>query len=191
MSTAGPAPAVAAPPLALPAPTTALSPQVTSLKSFVGTATTASGSSWWWLKYVIVFAVIGLLLMVLLVFLAQKYGNIDLAKLVAVATGTVPVTEPTTASTATTDKAQPKEKSAVQELEDYIDQQDQDTPDEPLPDDAGSRTQASKAKSKAGYCYIGEDRGFRSCIQVGDNDKCMSGDIFPTMDVCINPALRA
>lgn len=191
MSTAGPAPAVAAPPLALPAPTTALSPQVTSLKSFVGTATTASGSSWWWLKYVIVFAVIGLLLMVLLVFLAQKYGNIDLAKLVAVATGTVPVTEPTTATTATTVTTDKKEKSAVQELEDYIDQQDKDTPDEPLPDDAGSRTQASKAKSKAGYCYIGEDRGFRSCIQVGDNDKCMSGDIFPTMDVCINPALRA
>ncbi len=129
--------------------------------------------------------------MVLLVFLAQKYGNIDLAKLVAVATGTVPVTEPTTATTATTVTTDKKEKSAVQELEDYIDQKDQDTPDEPLPDDAGSRTQASKAKSKAGYCYIGEDRGFRSCIQVGDNDKCMSGDIFPTMDVCINPALRA
>jgi hypothetical protein len=60
----------------------------------------------------------------------------------------------------------------------------------PLPDDAGSRTQASKAKSKAGYCYIGEDRGFRSCINVGEGDSCMSGDIFPTMDQCINPNLR-
>jgi len=62
--------------------------------------------------------------------------------------------------------------------------------DTPLPDDAGSRTQASKAKSKAGYCYIGEDRGFRSCINVGEGDSCMSGDIFPTMDQCINPNLR-
>ena len=60
----------------------------------------------------------------------------------------------------------------------------------PLPDDAGSRTQASKAKSKAGYCYIGEDRGFRSCIGVGEGDSCMSGDIFPTMEQCINPNLR-
>jgi hypothetical protein len=61
---------------------------------------------------------------------------------------------------------------------------------EPMPDDAGSKTQASKARGKAGYCYIGEDRGFRSCIQVGEADMCMSGDIFPTEDICINPSLR-
>ena len=60
----------------------------------------------------------------------------------------------------------------------------------PLPDDAGSKTQSSKTKSKAGYCYIGEDRGFRSCIAVGEGDMCMSGDIFPTMETCINPNLR-
>ena len=60
----------------------------------------------------------------------------------------------------------------------------------PLPDDAGSKTQSSKTKSKAGYCYIGEDRDFRSCIAVGEGDMCMSGDIFPTMETCINPNLR-
>jgi hypothetical protein len=65
-----------------------------------------------------------------------------------------------------------------------------DTSSFPEPDEAGSRTQASKATSKAGYCYIGEDRGFRSCIQVSDSDTCMSGDIFPTQEICINPTLR-
>ena len=60
----------------------------------------------------------------------------------------------------------------------------------PMPDDATSVTQ-SAGRSKSGYCYIGEDRGFRSCIKVGENDQCMSGDIFPTMDICINPNLRA
>ena len=60
----------------------------------------------------------------------------------------------------------------------------------PMPDDATSVTQ-SGGRSKSGYCYIGEDRGFRSCIKVGENDQCMSGDIFPTMDICINPNLRA
>jgi hypothetical protein len=60
----------------------------------------------------------------------------------------------------------------------------------PSPDDATSVTQ-SGGRSKSGYCYIGEDRGFRSCIRVGENDKCMSGNIFPTMDICINPNLRA
>jgi hypothetical protein len=43
---------------------------------------------------------------------------------------------------------------------------------------------------KAGWCYIGEDRGFRSCAQVGVNDECMSGDIFPTQELCVNPNLR-
>jgi hypothetical protein len=43
---------------------------------------------------------------------------------------------------------------------------------------------------KAGWCFIGEDRGYRTCSKVGENDKCMSGDIFPTQDICINPNLR-
>ena len=44
---------------------------------------------------------------------------------------------------------------------------------------------------KSGWCYIGEDRGFRTCAQVGVNDDCMSGDIFPSQELCINPNLRA
>jgi hypothetical protein len=59
----------------------------------------------------------------------------------------------------------------------------------PEPDDSGSRTQ-SKSTGKSGYCYIGEDRGFRNCIEVGENDNCMSGDIFPSQEICINPNLR-
>ena len=60
---------------------------------------------------------------------------------------------------------------------------------EPLPDDATSSTQRI-GPGKAGYCYIGEDRGFRSCISVKDGDTCMSGDIFPTNEICVNPSLR-
>jgi hypothetical protein len=44
---------------------------------------------------------------------------------------------------------------------------------------------------KSGWCYIGEDRGFRSCAQVGVNDSCMSGEIFPNQEICMNPTLRA
>lgn len=47
------------------------------------------------------------------------------------------------------------------------------------------------SSSKAGWCFIGEDRGYRSCAEVGVNDKCMSGDIFPSQELCINPNLRA
>ena len=47
------------------------------------------------------------------------------------------------------------------------------------------------AGGKGGWCYIGEDRGFRSCAQVSASDQCMSGDIFPSKDLCVNPSLRA
>jgi hypothetical protein len=57
--------------------------------------------------------------------------------------------------------------------------------------------QANEASSsvhsagKAGWCYVGNDRGFRTCAQVGVNDTCMSGDIFPSQEICMNPNLRA
>ena len=57
-------------------------------------------------------------------------------------------------------------------------------------DDSYSVIQSSKSASKSGWCYVGEDRGFRTCVEVGENDHCMSGDIFPTKDVCVNPNLR-
>lgn len=56
-------------------------------------------------------------------------------------------------------------------------------------DEASSNIQSGPPKS--GWCYIGEDRGFRTCAEVGPNDKCMSGDIFPSQDLCVNPSLRA
>ena len=60
----------------------------------------------------------------------------------------------------------------------------------PEPDDAGSITQKGKVSGKAGFCLVGEDRGIRSCMKVGEGDTCMSGNIFPSKDVCINPSLR-
>jgi len=55
---------------------------------------------------------------------------------------------------------------------------------------ANEASSSINSTGKAGWCYIGEDRGFRSCAQVGVNDQCMSGDIFPTNEICINPSLR-
>jgi len=46
------------------------------------------------------------------------------------------------------------------------------------------------AGGQNGYCYVGEEGNVRSCIDIKSSDTCMSGDIFPTMDVCINPTLR-
>jgi len=54
----------------------------------------------------------------------------------------------------------------------------------PSPDDSRSTFQ------KAGWCFIGQDQGVRTCSEVGVNDMCMSGDIFPTQEICMNPSLR-
>jgi hypothetical protein len=56
-------------------------------------------------------------------------------------------------------------------------------------DDINSNIQSKTSKS--GWCYIGEDRGFRSCSEVGPSDECMSGDIFPSNEICMNPSLRS
>lgn len=57
-------------------------------------------------------------------------------------------------------------------------------------DDSYSSIQGSRGGGKSGWCYIGEERNVRSCIEVGPNDQCMSGDIFPSQEICVNPSLR-
>lgn len=44
---------------------------------------------------------------------------------------------------------------------------------------------------KHGFCYIGNDKNNRICTEIYPSDICMSGDVFPSMDICINPKLRA
>lgn len=41
-----------------------------------------------------------------------------------------------------------------------------------------------------GFCYVGRENNTRYCAKVSSKSKCMSGDIFPTMDLCINPKIR-
>ena len=55
-------------------------------------------------------------------------------------------------------------------------------------DDSTSKIQSSGGKS--GWCYIGEDRGFRSCTEVSQSDTCMSEQIYPSKELCVNPSLR-
>jgi hypothetical protein len=58
---------------------------------------------------------------------------------------------------------------------------------EPSPDSSRSSIQTT---GKAGWCFIGEDHGLRKCSEIGINDKCMSGDVFPNQAICMNPNLR-
>lgn len=58
---------------------------------------------------------------------------------------------------------------------------------DPEPDNSMSAIQAGKS----GWCFIGEDQGIRTCAEIGVNDGCMSGDVFPNQSICMNPKLRA
>ena len=53
-----------------------------------------------------------------------------------------------------------------------------------------SMSSIQKTGGKAGWCFIGDDNGTRTCARVGENQMCMSGDIFPTSEICVNPSLR-
>lgn len=54
---------------------------------------------------------------------------------------------------------------------------------------AAADKNASKPKVEQ-YCYAGEYGGLRTCVPVSESQKCMSGDIFPTENQCVNPNLR-
>jgi len=103
--------------------------------------------------------------------------------------------EGTSTAVAQTGQAVEKDVSTSPEnpLNNALQQQQQQggDPDTFQADDSYSSIQSGKSSSKSGWCYIGEERGIRSCSQVGPNDQCMSGDIFPTSQVCVNPTLRA
>ena len=41
-------------------------------------------------------------------------------------------------------------------------------------------------RGKTSYCYVGTDKGFRSCIEMGAEEKCQSGQIFNSEIACRN-----
>ena len=55
--------------------------------------------------------------------------------------------------------------------------------------DISSESEIQQPK-QSGYCYIGTDRTFRSCVKMNSGDTCISKQVFPTKDICINPSLR-
>lgn len=59
---------------------------------------------------------------------------------------------------------------------------------DPEPDsDILSEIQNSR---KTGWCFIGTDRGYRSCVKIGEQDQCLSGKVYQTEAICHDPSLR-
>jgi len=64
-------------------------------------------------------------------------------------------------------------------------------PTQPTEDTSENPIQKPISASKSGWCLIGEYENRRGCIEVGEQDKCLSGQIFPNQKMCLNPTMTA
>jgi hypothetical protein len=56
----------------------------------------------------------------------------------------------------------------------------------PLPSQTADPIHRQISAKKGNWCFIGDDAGTRGCISINDHDKCMSGQIFPSKEACMN-----
>jgi len=61
---------------------------------------------------------------------------------------------------------------------------------EPAPSTTDHPVQKPITSGKAGWCLVGEYEGKRGCIAVGEQDRCLSGQVFPSQVTCMNPAAK-
>ena len=47
-------------------------------------------------------------------------------------------------------------------------------------------TPISAQKPRAGWCYVGDFSGARGCVEVSEQDKCISGLLFASQSECLN-----
>jgi uncharacterized integral membrane protein len=62
-------------------------------------------------------------------------------------------------------------------------------PHEPKPDNTENPIQKPPTAAKKSWCLVGEYQGRRGCIEITDQDKCISGQVFPEQKMCLNPTL--
>jgi hypothetical protein len=56
-----------------------------------------------------------------------------------------------------------------------------------IPDSTMNPIQNPISAGKTNWCLVGEYQGKRGCIEVADQSKCLSGQIFPSQQMCMNP----
>lgn len=59
----------------------------------------------------------------------------------------------------------------------------------PNADNADSNIQSAISSGKNQWCLVGNFQGRRGCVEVDKDTKCMSGQIFPSQHLCLNPNL--
>jgi hypothetical protein len=62
-------------------------------------------------------------------------------------------------------------------------------PNQAQPDSSESPIQNNIQNNKAAWCLVGDYQGRRGCVSVTDTNKCLSGQLFPDRQTCLNPNL--
>ena len=62
-------------------------------------------------------------------------------------------------------------------------------PPEPVPTPAENPVQKPISSSKSQWCLVGEYKEKRGCIEISESDKCLSGQVYPSQKMCLNPTL--
>ena len=58
---------------------------------------------------------------------------------------------------------------------------------EPSADTSENPIQNPIFSGKRNWCLIGEHQFKRGCVSISDSDKCLSGQVFPNQQMCLNP----
>jgi hypothetical protein len=61
----------------------------------------------------------------------------------------------------------------------------------PAPDKSDNPIQNPVTAAKTKWCLVGEYQGRRGCVEITDQDKCLSGQVFPEQKMCLNPTLTS
>jgi len=60
--------------------------------------------------------------------------------------------------------------------------------EEPKPNATTSPIQTT-TQNKGSWCLVGDFKDQRGCVEMREHDKCMSGQVYPSQSVCLNPNL--
>tara|TARA_B110001454_G_C12669403_1_gene413053 strand:- start:497 stop:1123 length:627 start_codon:yes stop_codon:yes gene_type:complete len=100
------------------------------------------------------------------------------------------------------DESQKEDQHETSPIENIIDEEGKNMPDLNESSDTSKKNESNNVQAdvstesdiqqskKGSYCYIGTDRTYRTCVKMKENDTCVSKQVFPTLEVCINPKLR-
>ena len=80
----------------------------------------------------------------------------------------------------------PESKAALHRL---INESNETYVNQPNPDSATNPIQNPISSNKKNWCLVEEYEEKRNCVEIGEDEKCMSGQVFPNQKMCLNPTI--